>query len=361
MAYLNVEAIESYIISLSQMYPSLCKAVELPNKSREQRIINAIIIGKNKEDKTNSSILFTGGVHGREWGGPDICVYLAADILEAYSKGTGLKYGNQYFNATELKRIVDTLNLIILPDVNPDGRSYSQSHPSRSLWRGNRYLEREGCFGVDLNRNYDLLWDFRKFFSSEADVHTSDDPCDEMQVYRGQQPFSEPETRNVKWILDEYPGIRCYIDIHCVVGAIFYCWGIDQNQTLNPDMNFKNSNYNSLRGIKDDDQYREYISCQDHEYIKSLASSFSNGLKKVRGTEYRVEQSFGLYATSGAGDDYAYSRHIKDPTKNKVFGFTVEFGGDTFQPPWPEMEKIIIEVCAGLIGFCISAATTNSD
>src|SRR3712207_35001 len=107
MPYLNVDAIESYIISLSEMYSSLCKVIELPNKSIERRTIHAIIIGKNKDDKRNDSILFTGGVHAREWGGSDICVYFAADILEAYSKGTGLRYGNKYFDSSQIKRIVD--------------------------------------------------------------------------------------------------------------------------------------------------------------------------------------------------------------------------------------------------------------
>ena len=360
MAYLNVEAIEDYIISLAERYSSLCKVIELRNKSREGRTIHALIIGKNKDDKTNDSIFFTGGVHAREWGGSDICVYFAADILEAYSKGTGLRYGNQYFDATQIKKIVDELNIIILPDVNPDGKKFSQSDPRNSLWRGNRKLDgNPECFGVDLNRNYDLLWDFRRFFSPEANVHTSDDPCDDMQLYKGSHSFSEPETRNVKTIFDEYDGIRNYVDIHCALGTIFYCWGIDQNQTVKPEMNFKNSNHNNIRGIEDDDQYREYISPKDYEYVKHLATSFSNALKKVRGTEYRVEQSFGLYATSGAGDDYAYGRHIMDQTKKKIFGFTVEFGRDRFQPPWEEMEKIIIEVCAGMIGFCFSARKNN--
>ena len=63
----------------------------------------------------------------------------------------------------------------------------------------------------------------------------------------------------------------------------------------------------------------------------------------------------GLYPTSGASDDYAFSRHFADNTKTKVYGFTIECGR-SFQPTWDEAEDVIREVCAGLIAFCLAAA-----
>ena len=359
---MNVYEIEDHLLLLNEEYSNLSKIIELRYESIEGRKIHAIIIGKNKEDKLKESIFFTGGVHGREWGGSDICAYFASDILEAYTKGTGLRYGNQYFNASHIKRIVDELNLIILPDVNPDGKAFSQSNPWNQLWRGNRNLGVEEhnseCFGVDLNRNYDLLWDYKKYFAPDADVHTSEDPCDDMQTYKGKSPFSEPETNNVKNIFDMYTGIKYYIDIHCAVGAIYYCWGIDHNQTDNPEMNLTNSSYNNIRGKKTN-EYKEYIPFNDLEYIKSLANSFNEALKNVRGTKYQVGQSYELYPTSGASDDYAYSRHTYDNLNKKIYGFTIEFGKKDFQPPWPEMKKIIIEVSSGLVGFCSSIIKNN--
>ena len=66
--------------------------------------------------------------------------------------------------------------------------------------------------------------------------------------------------------------------------------------------------------------------------------------------------SYGLYPTSGASDDYVYGRHLIDPGKAKVYGFVVEWGTE-FQPPWAEMENIIKDVSAGLIGFCSAASS----
>lgn len=355
MAYLNVEEIEEALLTLSTTYKDVSSIIELPNKSIEGRTIPSLIVGKNKEDRKHSSVLYTGSVHAREWGGSDICVYFAADLLEAYTSGTGLRYNNQYYEADKIKRIIEGINIIIVPDVNPDGKAFSQSNPANVLWRRNRNTAESGgepdCIGVDLNRNYDMLWDFRKCFSQNARVETSDNPCDPRQRYRGSEAFSEPETQNIKWLLDEFKGIGHYMDIHCAVGALYYCWGIDQNQTTHGEQNFKNRQFDQVRGIENDHDYKEYISSRDHNYVKELANTFARSLEKVRGTKYTVEQSFGLYPTSGAGDDYAFSRHFVDESKNKVYSFTLEFGKDDFQPQWSEMKEIIIDVCSGLVGF----------
>ena len=104
MVYRNVEDIEDDLISLSQTYPIISKIMELPKKSIEGRTIHYIIIGKNKENTSNKSILLTGGVHAREWGGLDICISFAADILEAYSIDKGLRYGISILMLNKLKR-----------------------------------------------------------------------------------------------------------------------------------------------------------------------------------------------------------------------------------------------------------------
>ena len=60
--------IEDVIISTSNAYSSISKIIELPKTSVEGRKIHAIIIGKNKDNESFESILFTGGMHAREWG-----------------------------------------------------------------------------------------------------------------------------------------------------------------------------------------------------------------------------------------------------------------------------------------------------
>ncbi len=351
MVYLSAEEVEDVIISKANSYPALSKIIELPNSSYEGRRIHAITIGKNKDDKLHNSILLTGGMHAREWGTSDICVSIVSDLLESYSLNTGLRYGNQYFDVSQIKQIVEKVNLIILPDVNPDGKSYSQSDPTRRMWRGNRHLVKPSCYGVDLNRNFDFLWDYKKYFSPDARIRTSDNPCDSDQIYRGPYAFSEPETQNVKHLIDEYNGIEYHIDIHGVVGEFYYNWGNDENQSSNSEMNFINPIYDGKRGIKGD-EYGEYIPDKDLHHAAGLSKVFQDGVYQAHNNKYQVTQSFGLYCTSGASDDYSYSRYFRDHSK-RICGFTVEFGvGETsFQPPWDKMKEYISEVSSGLLAF----------
>lgn len=60
-------------------------------------------------------------------GGADICISLAADLLEAYNGGTGLVYGGKSLSKQEIARIIEGMQLLMLPDVNPDGRHHSQT------------------------------------------------------------------------------------------------------------------------------------------------------------------------------------------------------------------------------------------
>jgi murein tripeptide amidase MpaA len=359
MSYLNIDEIESAVSNLALYYKNLCRSIKLPNATIEGRICHAMYIGKGSH--SNSTMLITGGVHAREWGSPDICIYFAADILEAYTRGTGLRYGGKYFNRDQIRSILDNANLLIFPCVNPDGRYYSQN--SEPLWRRNRNTSMSGgkpdCIGVDINRNYDFVWDFQNLFASSVYVGTSTEPCSKSQNYRGTAPFSEPETKNVVWLLDNFPQIRWFIDLHSYGENILYSWGDAENQSVDPSMNFMNPSFNSKRGLAN--AYKEYIPNEDLRTYSSLASSIRDGIEPVRGRKYAITQAVGLYPTSGAGDDYAYSRHLSDSTRNKIYALTIEWGSKevsdqiSFHPEWEEMQKIVCDISAGLVEFCLSA------
>ena len=85
-----------------------------------------------------------------------------------------------------------------------------------------------------------------------------------------------------------------------------------------------------------------------------------DSLAQVRGSEYKIQQSVGLYPTSGTSDDYAFSRNRLDPLTNKVYGFTIEFGKEEtgFIPSYPEMQNIIKDISAGLTEFCIAVSSS---
>jgi murein tripeptide amidase MpaA len=352
MAYLSVAEIESAIQQLAAAYPAHCSAVELPNATHEGRKIFALRLSWT--DKAPAA-LFLGGVHSREMMPPDLLISLAADLLEAHKLGTGLRYGGRYFTADEIKALTAAVSLYLIPCVNPDGRNHVIE--SDANWRKNRNPKHGAgsspCCGVDLNRNFPFLWDHRGKFAPTADVATSDNPCDKF-VYRGDQEASEPETQNVIHLLDAEPGIRWMIDVHSAVPAIYHTWGSDEPQSTDKTMNFRNPAFDGKRGLPGDAAYKEFMPEADLAAARELALLMQQAVKDVRGDEYEVAPSFTLYPTSGASDDYAYSRHFADPAKSKTLAYTIECGR-AFWPEWAEAENVIRETSAGLIAFLLAA------
>ena len=124
-------------------------------------------------------------------------------------------------------------------------------------------------------------------------------------------------------------------------------------------MNFRNTTYDGKRGRILDDVYSEYIPAADKNDAVQMGRHMAAAIRLVRGREYKVKQSVGLYPTAGASDDYAYSRHWVDPKKGRLIAFTIEWGrshaSTPFHPPYPEMRKVMREVSAGLLALCLRA------
>lgn len=353
MAYLNVVEVESALAALAAHYPSITERIKLPNKTVEGRTCTALRIGASAA-QARDALLITGAVHAREWGGSDIAVGFAADLLEAYTTHRDLRYGKLRVRASSVRRIVETMQIIVFPQVNPDGKYYSQTRDA--MWRRNRNPDSSHgharCIGVDLNRNHDFLWEFEKYFDPDASVGTSADPCSREQTWRGPAANSEAETKNIHYLLKVFPRTRWYIDIHSYGPMVLYPWGNDENQTTDPNQTFTNPAFDGDRGMGGDTGYREYLPAADLAEHQRLASAMASGIKGVRGKVYEAKQAFDLYPTSGAGDDYAYSRHFVDPKLKKIYAFTLEFGDSSFAPDWDEMEDIVADISGGLMRFC---------
>lgn len=342
MTYLNITEVESALVALSTAYPGTCELITLPNASHEGRTSRAVRIGLGALDG-RPGIFFVGGQHAREWGSCEICVNVATDLLAAYAAGSGLTYGGQSFSAATVRRIVEDAQVFIYPLVNPDGRQFSQNHDPD--WRKNR----NPGGAVDLNRNFDFLWDFNTALHPDSHPVVSDLPTSDQ--YHGPAPFSEPESRNVKWLLDSYPQIRWAVDIHSYSQLLYHVWGDDQNQATEPSKNFTNAAFDGERGIEDD-AYGAYILSDDLGTQCGLVQRMQDALRNVRGITYQTGQTFEVYdrPVTGTLTSYFYSRHIADPALTKTHGFLIEWGTE-FQPAWAEMENIIVDVSSALVAF----------
>lgn len=121
-------------------------------------------------------------------------------------------------------------------------------------------------------------------------------------------------------------------------------------------MNFLNSAYDGKRGVTGDTVYKEYIPATDFTNIKNVAAKTVAAMKAVGGRSYAAGQSVGLYPTSGASDDYAFSRFWAKPGANKVYGYTMEFGYSTnFYPTLSEFNQNILDTNAGFMDWALAA------
>src|ERR687897_1000741 len=118
MAYMNVDEIEAALDALAATNPDVAELVALPNSTALGRKSHALRIGAS-DPQAGDAVVVTGGMHAREWVPPDALVNLAADLLEAYSGGTGLRYGGQRFSADEIRSGGEGLQPVPFPRANP--------------------------------------------------------------------------------------------------------------------------------------------------------------------------------------------------------------------------------------------------
>ena len=335
--------------SLAQWFPSMIDRIVLED-SREGRTVSALRIHAGAATNRRGVVL-VGGTHARELLNPDALVDLTIGLLVHYFNGTDWAIGGRTWDADILRSVMHTLDIFILTNANPDGREHV--FDTNRMWRKNRApLTGTTCVGVDLNRNFDLLWGIETRSSGGA-ITTSRSPCSD--VYFGPGAFSEPETRNVKTLLDNHR-IDCLVDVHSFSELILYPWGHALNQTTDPSKRFTLVDTSTWKELPTDaPNYKEYIPQSDLDRFEKVGAAAAQAIKDVRGRTYTVQAGTALYATTGTTSDYAYARHVANPALRKVYGFTFETGpwtGDaeeSFQPPFPEASRIMEEAISGLL------------
>jgi hypothetical protein len=366
MAYLTVEEIRDQCALLHEQFPDVISVATLPEVTWEGRPMQFVRI--HAGGKANRHGFYVeANIHATEWPTADAAMHFIDAIVHSLANGTDMVFGGKTFAAADIRTAFDRIELFVLPCVNPDGRDFSmqsgvdeRGHLKVS-WRHNRRDNGNDCFGVDLNRNFDWLWNFPTQFSAapiydaegagcQGIVVVSDDVCNDDQVYHGPSPFSEPETRNIKRILDDHPHIRVFVDLHGVLGKVMIPWADDEVQTTDPEQHFGNTAFDGKRGLRDallagcdgtadpdGVAYREFMHPVDQARYSTFATAQRDAIFDVQGTSYGTGISYlEMYGMSGNSHDYAYSRHLADPNLNKIDGYIYEFadqGGFQLHPP----------------------------
>jgi len=397
--YRTVDEIVTQCELFAEQFPDLVSLSTLPESTRENRQMQLLRI-KTGPKAPRHGLYIQANIHAREWGTADIAMHFVEHLLAALAGGTALTFGNKTFSRDTIRTAMQRIELFVVPCVNPDGRAFSMqpgsdpdSFPNR-MWRRNRRdngAQDPACMGVDLNRNFDFIWDFRTNVHPDSlldspnfdDCHgwmaVSDDVCDPFDSYHGDKPFSEPEARNVRSVLDGHANIRVLVDLHGVLGKIMTPWTDDEVQTTDPGQSFDNAAHDGQRALRDTPGcggtvqphpdgalYREFMHAVDQARYGTYATLQRDALSQVAGTSYVTGTSFlEMYGMSGNTNDYAYSRHIAVPGTPKVDGYIYEFQLRTdvdqpFQPPFEDppgptdMIHIIEDVCGGLAALLVN-------
>ncbi|HKO45591.1 MAG TPA: M14 family zinc carboxypeptidase [Pyrinomonadaceae bacterium] len=346
--YRTVAQLDMVMNTLGTDFPELCTRVEMPNRSVQGRPIHALRFHAGTATGRRG-VLIVGGVHGRELMNPDAIVDLMIELILAYTANQDITLGGKTWRARELKIMMNTLDIWLLPCANPDGREHAMNVDE--MWRQNR-RDNPGtsCEGVDVNRNHDIVWGVTTPF-------TSCSPCNE--TYVGPDRFSEPETRNIRDLCDAHR-IDVFLDVHSFTGLVLYPWGHAHTQTTDPTQRFTTLATATCASLTPP-AHLEYMLPRDQLRFQTVAAKIAADIHAVNGRSYTPTSIRGLYAATGTSTDYVYSRHIADPALRKTYGFGFETGlpilrpdgsvnlPESFHPANPEPTKI--ETRSGIISL----------
>jgi zinc carboxypeptidase len=317
------------------------------------RAVTYLQIAKGIAPEPRIPVLFVGGIHARELAPPAALLSLVGLLAKADATSSGITIGRLTISAADVQLILAKVELCVLAMANPDGRDYVYSTPGDRMWRKNRNPPL-GNEGVDINRNFDIAWDFEKYYDSSAakDVKASKIPAHQLG-YIGHHAGSEIETQNIVALIDgTAPGVRpaeWFVDVHSHHGTVFYPWALETNGS-DHTMHWRNAAWDNRRdGVGNfRGDYAEYFppKAAPRRGIASMMAIGSNDANSRSGSgKVGAKQlAEGLYTATGTSVDYALSRSILDPNRT-VFAFAIECGTPSdggFAPSatqYPTVEK----------------------
>lgn len=183
-----------------------------------------ILIG---DENASDHVLFTASIHGREYITSQMMMINTVDFI------TGLKENRIFREGITYQDLIKTTVIHIVPMVNPDGVSISQSgldgiqkeevrqmiyriyemdqaiemEPYLRRWKAN-------AEGTDINRNFDAEWESYR----DPAGHPSADH------YKGEHPESTREAQALVRLTNQYPFVRT-VSYHAQGEVLYWYFG----------------------------------------------------------------------------------------------------------------------------------------
>ena len=168
-------------------------------------------------DGTKPGVFLFCQQHAREWATGLTCLQTAHELVENYATDP------------QTKELLDNVEVFISPNSNPDGAHYSMydfNSQRKTLVNycavtGNSDPAARTTWGVDMNRNSGEYSLFDGYFGASSTCTG--------ETYAGPSEFSEPETRNEKWVTENFPNIKFANNIHSYGGYFMWAPGSYKN------------------------------------------------------------------------------------------------------------------------------------
>lgn len=269
--YHNYAEMVAELDKAAAAHPTIMRKTSL-GKSYQGRELPLIKISDNVGvDEDEPEVLYGAHQHARE----HLTVEMALYLVRLYTDG----YGKD----PRITKLVDSRELWIVPDLNPDGGEYDVAGGSYRSWRKNRQPNADsGTFGTDLNRN----WSYKFACCDGSSSNQSS------ETYHGPAAFSAPETSRLRdFVLSRRIGgvqqIKTSIDFHTYSELILWPFGYTTADTA--------------AGLTADQQ----------------ATFQSLGTRMANSNGYTPEQSSDLYITDGSIIDWLWATQ-------GIFAYTFE-------------------------------------
>ncbi|XP_014212817.1 carboxypeptidase B-like [Copidosoma floridanum] len=240
--------ITSYLETLALTHGHVAKLINIGTSHEDRDILGVKITSSDARPGPRPAILVDAGIHAREWLGPATALYTIRQLAENASNS----------------HVFDNVDIYVLPSINPDG--YVHTHQVDRMWKKNRSPSADGvgCFGTDVNRNFDYKWRSSGNRSCDSD-------------YSGPGPFSERESQALKHFVESEVGsLKVYVSLHSYGKYILHSWGDKPELPENAPK------------------------------LECVARKAEAELSKVRGERYQVGSSYNLlYPVHGGSKDWA--------------------------------------------------------
>lgn len=207
--YHNYAEMTSEISGVVAAYPGLVSQRVIGTSYQGRNIVALKISDNVATDENEPEVLFTHHQHAREHLTVEMALYLLKELTSDY--GTDSRVTN----------LVNSREIWIIPDVNPDGGEYDVATGSYRSWRKNRQPNSgSSAIGTDLNRNWAYRWGCCGGSSGSPSSDT----------YRGSAGESAPEVRVVAnfvrgRVLGGVQQIKAGIDFHTYSELVLWPFG----------------------------------------------------------------------------------------------------------------------------------------